>query len=777
MAELEQVQIFRDLLSNKKIMVPEYQRAFAWQDKQVKAFIKDLQRCSTKDIVYYYGHFIVEGIDSYEVIDGQQRLTMAVLFLAVCKQQLGAAWKAENDALLANFSTVAYDNEVFQRLITEGIADIESFCSDNRSKFKKEYDSNSYLAKMMDDFFQTKKDRFPTLSSQRMVRAIALISEYLHKEIPKNKVVDFLTKCIEILLSAKVSLHNAGEDKAIAAQIFELSNDRGLAIKTLEKVKAKLMLFVYEHGGKDKQNYITNIQEQFAKVYQMEESIKATNFRGNLSLAHLLLLHLRVVDDNLEYKAGDKDGIKMKSPSLSGDSEEEDILDYIDQRLEKKEEPIAYALNLAKEFAKSVRIVSRLLPEWDKKDSLVGDTLILDRERSLQFFLVIGRVVKEAILGHEELLLWERLLYTWDFHQVLKGIQKRFITDFAELYSCIAKNEPVLTVLQKYVQDGFHNKTKGCLPEFVFHQFFNWEQYTRTSAYKWAHDRKKDELKIQYLLYKYEKHCGTNLAKLREIMKSSTTLEHILPQEWQIEWLDKPERLKKKAREAREAEIEESYLHGIGNLLLLDSVRNKGNDHPKDKKYPDIGGSYTEHNNQGIKWNDSAKWVELIGQRSSAIVNFAYTLWPFAEQYKAHQKDLESFHHLHDKFQKQGYLPSNIVQNEEDLLNYYYDLGLEEVDIEDKHYHIRIHTYWYGLAPRYIQAEYFPNRMAKPRTNAKIQKIDELFYEIIGLSSEFDEWNSWSSEYPITDIEDFFSLMVQCINQLKEAGFQPFPKS
>ncbi len=72
------MQRFENLLSCKEITVPDYQRAFAWGDRQVREFIVDLERSSQKSITYYYSHFIVEcvknqvdGQQQYDIVDGQ----------------------------------------------------------------------------------------------------------------------------------------------------------------------------------------------------------------------------------------------------------------------------------------------------------------------------------------------------------------------------------------------------------------------------------------------------------------------------------------------------------------------------------------------------------------------------------------------------------------------------------------------------------------------------------------------------------------------------------
>ena len=72
-----------DLFNGKKLRVPSYQRAYAWEEPQLVQFVSDLLSTGKE---YYYGHFILEeNSDSFKIIDGQQRITTFILFLLICR--------------------------------------------------------------------------------------------------------------------------------------------------------------------------------------------------------------------------------------------------------------------------------------------------------------------------------------------------------------------------------------------------------------------------------------------------------------------------------------------------------------------------------------------------------------------------------------------------------------------------------------------------------------------------------------------------------------------
>lgn len=78
---LDEVTIFD---TNAHYVIPRYQRAYAWEDKEIVQLIDDINDIDSSEN-YYIGSLVVSKIqgkaETYEVVDGQQRLT--TLFLLV----------------------------------------------------------------------------------------------------------------------------------------------------------------------------------------------------------------------------------------------------------------------------------------------------------------------------------------------------------------------------------------------------------------------------------------------------------------------------------------------------------------------------------------------------------------------------------------------------------------------------------------------------------------------------------------------------------------------
>ena len=94
--------------------IPLYQRAFAWEDKQITQLIEDLSDIS-EDANYFIGALIVSRQGSkYEVVDGQQRLTSLYLLLNCLglevKHTLTFACRDKSNYTLANIKEILQEN-------------------------------------------------------------------------------------------------------------------------------------------------------------------------------------------------------------------------------------------------------------------------------------------------------------------------------------------------------------------------------------------------------------------------------------------------------------------------------------------------------------------------------------------------------------------------------------------------------------------------------------------------------------------------------------------
>lgn len=582
-----------DLFNNSnKIIVPAYQRAYAWEEKQLKQFISDILEIKDKD--YYYGHFILEENQEqeFEVIDGQQRLTTFILFLMIC--DLFTENKHQN--YISKFETVDYDRKALK--------EIQSKIQDKGSDWE------------LSDFGISEENQ--TLSIKRILYALNFIKKSFKKELQKQEIENYVNTFLNAHISTHITL-----DKAVAVQIFELQNTRGVSLDLIEKVKAKLMKAVYLKDN-NSETTIKKIQEDFAEIYKLEEQISESSFRGDLPLEEIFNYHLRIIDDGSKWT---QEKPNFWQPSTN--NREESILAYLDKRINESENIVEYIIGLVESFKQTIQFVSVDLKELDTKNNLIGDVVVLNKFYSIQLFILVYHKFKNDnhlfFENVEALKLWERLLFTSNFHWKYYG--KVYRDNYEWLFTEISKKNNVndiKNVISNFVENGFRRELfdDNSLQKTVSILVTNEKDRILNGAFNFHPFVDK----MVYTLYKYEIGKKVDIEKLRKIMKDGRSVEHILPQSWQWSWIGEEVKNGIVSDKGREKQNEiQRVINGIGNLLLITPNENssQSNSHPKDKVYKSCsGGSYDEHNTSRDNWTDPNKWESKILERGEEIYKF-----------------------------------------------------------------------------------------------------------------------------------------------------------
>lgn len=227
------------------IKVPDYQRAYSWEEKQIEQFLLDIKEYLDKDINYYIGHFLFEKNKDNEkigyIIDGQQRLTTIIIFLSSAFEKIKKLNNGELSAEELNiyksiienngeikFSTVDYDNKLFKERVI-------------------------YREKGV-----VKPD---TQSQSRILEAVKYFNKKLEKETIEN-----LTNMVKIIINASCTL-NEVLNQSEAVQMFIYQNDRGKHPTDLEIIKSLFMYNIHDCSD-NKINDLNYIKEKFETIYK-----------------------------------------------------------------------------------------------------------------------------------------------------------------------------------------------------------------------------------------------------------------------------------------------------------------------------------------------------------------------------------------------------------------------------------------------------------------------------------------------------------------------------
>ncbi len=280
----------QELFSKRIFQVPDYQRGYAWEERQVAEFLDDLRLLASSSPGYrhYTGTIVLcsqsdevedDGGRSYEVwdiVDGQQRLTTVVLLLNEVSRALGGYPNCDE--------------------LAKGIErDYVRTSRDGLPLYK------MTLNKGTDDFFKSvvlreKPDVVgpPIASAQRLQNAQKQIADYL--TFAGDSTADREQWLRELRSNITGRLHfnlYEVEDAAAVGTIFEVMNDRGKPLTDLEKVKNYLLhatspLDVEESS---KGNFVDSVNDAWAYILDqlMSAGLSSPADEDRLLRAHWLM--------------------------------------------------------------------------------------------------------------------------------------------------------------------------------------------------------------------------------------------------------------------------------------------------------------------------------------------------------------------------------------------------------------------------------------------------------------------------------------------------------
>ncbi len=203
-----------NIFDTGEYVIPLYQRAFAWEDKQIAQLVEDIGDAS-EDAPYYLGTLIVSREkDQYEVVDGQQRLTALYLLL---------------------------------NCLGEDVKNTLTFACREKS---------NYTLRNIKEFVQEDSGKLAAdLIETSITRGLEVITEMIPKD--EEKRFAFLNKLRKNL--KRVVLYRIEVPKNTDLnRYFEIMNTRGEQLEQHDILKAKLMSYLPDRAD----------QVAFAKIWE-----------------------------------------------------------------------------------------------------------------------------------------------------------------------------------------------------------------------------------------------------------------------------------------------------------------------------------------------------------------------------------------------------------------------------------------------------------------------------------------------------------------------------
>jgi hypothetical protein len=233
-----------NFFSAKFFKIPKYQRDYAWDLPNIDDLFNDVTESLETKTSHYVGTFILsrkEGETSYNVVDGQQRLTTLTMLV---------------HALVAHLPEAEVEAKIIRRnhfLVADGTPRL-TLLGSNEAFFR--------------EILAGKALEPDTGSQRRLARAYQHISESVAALAKKDPTqIKRWLACVAELEVMEFVETNDGR----AIRIFQTVNDRGRPLSNIEKAKSLLIYYSnrYLDGALD-----DLVSDEFGKIFRAYDSIK-----------------------------------------------------------------------------------------------------------------------------------------------------------------------------------------------------------------------------------------------------------------------------------------------------------------------------------------------------------------------------------------------------------------------------------------------------------------------------------------------------------------------
>lgn len=255
-------------VTNPPIVVPDWQRNFSWTSSEAETFWEDLiafdrtypgQNIDNQE--YFLGSVvIVDNVISHLLLDGQQRLATAAIFLSVIRDFLAR-----------------YNQNAAVRLAQRYLSDFDD--ASNQRIFKltlNHYDKDFYRREILEERTADYAAPDPQIQSHRLIREVREVFEkhfevkYLAINNPQESY-NWALRMQKVLTThvSVVAIISVDEDNA--ATVFETLNDRGIGLSTPDLLRN----FLLRTAQEEDRNEIVSL---WGDIFEIDDEIKIDTF-------------------------------------------------------------------------------------------------------------------------------------------------------------------------------------------------------------------------------------------------------------------------------------------------------------------------------------------------------------------------------------------------------------------------------------------------------------------------------------------------------------------
>ena len=595
-----------ELFNGKIFRIPDYQRGFAWEEKQLVELWDDIEEIQEENGEYkkhYIGTIYLEeiqppenekwlsGVKFYYVVDGQQRLTtISILIFELLK--------APN---------IGYSGESKEDLIKTYLFKTNS--TGNSTVYKFSYDpTDRNFHFLIRDIYENKSIILQVNNHNHYTKNLSKAKEYFALKLNELSNLEREILFKKLTTSLQFDIRPIEKDLDVQA-VFETMNNRGKPLSTLEKLKNRLIYLTEKLSNtlEDRRNLRRKINDAWGKIYGCLAQNPDQSLDEDVFLSAHLSLYRKPKDAVFSEKIAEEKVFQMfcnKSEKFDRDESGE------------KEEPINY-----KKIEDYIIKLSDSAPIWYKihnsNSTLIKRILLLNNGKEIRVFLLALLLRNESIEYNKQLLInLEKLLFRNRVPGISLMDERTTASWGRDIYLEEDKLESINTKIRDLILTPVSNQT---LIQSINYLFI----YERGAKgfHRWGG--------LKYFLFEYEEYLKIKARETNDKVSLDdfelTTIEHIIPQQFLENWAETANSFTAGIEEDKRELAYKVLLNTIGNLTILKDGKNSslGNKSWLQKKSRFSTGSYNEiYISQNENWSKNeilSRGIDMINFLESKI--------------------------------------------------------------------------------------------------------------------------------------------------------------
>ncbi len=236
-------QSLKNFFSGKILEIPRYQRSYAWEKQNVSELFEDIKEAIDTQSQHYLGTVVLARTNDpevYTVVDGQQRLTTLLIFIACIVRNLPHDQDRNfyhrlyiEDGGRFKLTPLEHDRLFYFQLLSLGVVPVNQLKPQNKSQ--------KFLLEAFEEIGNLADDHIPD-------------PKVFLKSIEALSILEFIEK-----------------DESDAIRIFQTVNDRGKELSRMDKMKSLLFYFSDKYLNRQ---YDDQINSGFADIFAWYDEIK-----------------------------------------------------------------------------------------------------------------------------------------------------------------------------------------------------------------------------------------------------------------------------------------------------------------------------------------------------------------------------------------------------------------------------------------------------------------------------------------------------------------------